>query len=294
MNLVVGATGLVGSEICRRVAAQGKPVRALVRSTSDPAKIEKLKNLGIELASGDLRDRASLDTACRGTKAVLSTASSTVSRQAGDSIQSVDLEGQLSLIDAARSAGVEQFVYVSFRDKPGLEFPLQTAKRQVEQHLKQSGLAYAILQASPFMEIWLSPALGFDAANARARIYGTGHNKISWVSFRDVAHFAAASLDNPRARHAVIGVAGPEPLSPLEVVRIFEEVSGKKFTVEHVPEEALRAQKAAAADPMQDTFAGLMLFYSGGDEVDMRATLAAFPTQLTSVRDYARAVLQVK
>jgi uncharacterized protein YbjT (DUF2867 family) len=37
MNLVVGATGLLGSEICRRLAAAGKPVRALVRATSDPA-----------------------------------------------------------------------------------------------------------------------------------------------------------------------------------------------------------------------------------------------------------------
>ena len=45
MNLVVGATGMVGTEICRLLAAAGKPVRALVRGGSDPGKVEKLKNL---------------------------------------------------------------------------------------------------------------------------------------------------------------------------------------------------------------------------------------------------------
>jgi uncharacterized protein YbjT (DUF2867 family) len=47
MNLVVGATGMLGGEICRRLAARGKPVRALVRATSDPAKVEALQALGI-------------------------------------------------------------------------------------------------------------------------------------------------------------------------------------------------------------------------------------------------------
>ena len=53
-----------------------------------------------------------------------------------------------------------------------VEFPLQSAKRDVEQHLRESGMNYTILQPSFFMEVWLSPALGFDAANATAQIYG--------------------------------------------------------------------------------------------------------------------------
>ena len=57
MNLVVGATGLLGGEICRQLAAKSKSVRALVRSTSDPAKVKALKEYGIELAEGDLKDR---------------------------------------------------------------------------------------------------------------------------------------------------------------------------------------------------------------------------------------------
>ena len=291
MNLVVGATGLVGGEICRQLVAGGKPVRALVRPTSDPEKVEALQDLGAAVFQGDLKDRSSLDAACQGVTTVISTASSTLSRQPGDSIQTVDLEGQLSLVDAAKANGVERFVFISFRSNPDLKYPLDVAKRAVEQHLTASGLTYTILQASYFMEIWLGPALGFDYANASARIYGEGHNGLSWISYKDVAQFAVASLDNPASHNAVIEVGGPQVLSPLEVVKIFEEVGGRPLAVEFVPEEALRAQKADATDPLQESFAALMLTYAKGDPIEMEKTLKTFPLQLASVRDYAEGVL---
>lgn len=291
MNLVVGATGLLGGEICRQLVAGGKPVKALVRPTSDPVKVEALQRLGATLVQGDLKDRSSLDAACQGVTTVISTASSTLSRQPGDSIQTVDLEGQLSLVDAAKAGGVEHFIFISFRSNPGLQYPLDDAKRAVEQHLKTSGLAYTILQAGYFMEVWLGPALGFDYANASARIYGEGHNGLSWISYKDVAQFAVASLDNPAGRNAVIEVGGPQALSPLEVVQIFEEVGGQPLAIERVPEDALRAQKADAADSLQESFAALMITYANGDPIEMEATLQAFPLQLASVRDYAEGVL---
>jgi uncharacterized protein YbjT (DUF2867 family) len=290
VNLVVGATGLLGSKICRLLAAEGKSARALVRPTSDQNKVAQLETLKVEIAGGDLKDPSSLDAACRGVNVVISTASSTLSRQEGDSIQTVDLEGQLNLIDAAKAAHVSRFVLISF-PQVDVGFPLQAAKRRVEEHLKSSALTYTILQPTFFMEVWLSPALGFDTANAKAQIYGSGENKISWISYKDVAKFAVASLDNTEARNAVIELGGPEALSPLEVVRAFEELQGRKFNVQHVPEEALREQRESASDPLQQSFAGLMLYYSRGNIIDMRKTLQKFPVRLTSIRDYVRASL---
>jgi uncharacterized protein YbjT (DUF2867 family) len=288
MNLVVGATGLLGSEICRLLATEGKPAKALVRPTSDSGKVAHLQSLGVEIVRGDLKDRSSLHNACRGVNAIISTASSVHSKQEGDSLQTVDLAGQSNLIDAAKGAGVSRFVLISF-PQTGTEFPLQTAKRAVEEQLKSSGVNYTILQPTCFMEIWLSPALGFDAVNAKAQIYGSGENKISWISYKDVAKFAVASLDNPEARNAVIELGGPQGLSPLEVVGIFEELQGRRFEIQRVPEEVLREQKKNASDPLQQSFAGLMLYYSEGSDIDMRETLRKFPVQLTSVKDYAQA-----
>jgi uncharacterized protein YbjT (DUF2867 family) len=64
MTLVVGATGLVGMEVCRRLAAGERKVRALVRRTSDPNKRAELEALGVELVEGDLKDPALLRQAC--------------------------------------------------------------------------------------------------------------------------------------------------------------------------------------------------------------------------------------
>ena len=286
MNLIVGATGLLGGEICRLLAAQGKPVRALFRQSSDSEKVARLRGLGVEMVLGDLKDRSSLDKACGGVSAVVSTASSTMSRQEGDSIGSVDEQGQLNLIEAAEQAGVKHFVLISFPNVD-VDFPLQSAKRAVEDRLRRGRMRYTILQPTFFTEVWLSAALGFDPANGTAQIYGNGHNKISWISFQDVARFAVAALDRAGAANAVIQLGGPDALSPLEVVRLAEQAVGKTVNVQHVPEEALKAQRDSASDSLQQSFAGLMLYYARGDVIDMTDTLRALPvTRLKSVREY--------
>lgn len=287
--LVAGATGLVGLETCLRLARRGHAVRALVRSTSAPEKTARLREAGVELTAGDLKDPASLRTACDGMDAIVSTASATLSRQDGDSIASVDLVGQLNLVEAAKSAGVPRFVFVSFRRPTGAFYPLAEAKAAVEEAARQ--FDFTVIQASWFMEVWLSPAMGFDYANGTARIFGPGSSPVSWVSFADVAEMCAIAVGNPGASCRVIEFGGPEPISPIEVVRKFETIGGRPFQVEHVPQAALQAQYDAAEDPMQKSFAALMLGYSSGDAIDMDATIQEFGLDLKSVDGYARAVL---
>ena len=290
MILVVGATGLLGTRICERLRAEGQPVRALVRRTSSPDKVNTLKSLGCELAAGDLKEPAQIEAACQGIAAVISSASSTLSRQSGDSIESVDLQGQLTLVDAARNANVRRFVFVSFPDDPAVQYPLTQAKRSVERAI--ADLDFTSIQASFFMEVWLSPALGFDYKQGKARIYGDGSKPISWVSSRDVAEFCVAPILRSVASRSVLEVGGPEALTPLEVVKIFEEESGRRFDTEAVPETELQKQFGSANDSLEKSFAGIMLKYARGGVVNMAELLKSIPTRLTSVREYAREVLQ--
>lgn len=289
MMLVVGATGLLGGEICQQLSAAGHAVRALVRPTANDSRLENLRVLGAELVTGDVKDRASLDAACAGAEVVITTASTTLSRQPDDTIASVDQDGQRQLIEAAKANGVSRFVYISYSGNHVIDCPLTTAKRTVEQVLRDSDLTYTILRPSYFMEVWFSPALGFDAANARARIYGAGRAPISFISFKDVARFVVRSLTNPAARNATIELGGPEALTPLDVVGTFERSTGRTFDLEHLSEEALELQHAAAKDPLERSFAALMLGYARGDVVDMSQTLDAFPLRLTSVQEFADA-----
>jgi uncharacterized protein YbjT (DUF2867 family) len=289
MILVAGSTGLVGSEVCQRLRRRGERVRALVRATSSKEKVEALRSSGVELCVGDLKEPESLAAACQGVDAVISTASSTLTRQPGDSIQSVDAAGQLNLVNAAKNAGVERFLFVSFRRTPGITSPLGDAKSQVENAI--TTLNFTVVQASWFMEVWLSPALGFDYANAAARIYGAGTSPISWVSFRDVAEICALALRNPAASRKKIEFGGPEALSPLEVVACFESIGGRKFQLEHVSEAALLSQFENATDPLQKSFAALMLGCVHGDAMNMAPVIDSFGMKLTSVNDYARTAL---
>ncbi len=292
MILVVGSTGLLGSEICRRLREAGLPVRGLVRSTSGEEKVARLKDLGVETVLGDLRDPSSLARACQGVDTVITTATTTMSMQPGDSIPVTDQQGQLDLVKAAREAGVKRFVMVSIPLSTEA-CPLTTAKRTVEQAIMTSGMEFTILRSSIFMEVWLSPAVGFDYPNAKANIFGDGHARNRYISLGDVAQYAVESLSNSAAKNAVFDLGQPQLFSLLEVVRVFEQVSGKSFDLAFIPAEALAAQSAAAADPLQKSFATLMHSTATGNLCgDPCEAERVFALPLVSVEDYARKVFE--
>ena len=290
MVIVAGATGVLGSEIARRLLERGEKVRALVRTSSDPEKIQSLEKAGAEIVRGDLRDPASLLAACRGVTAVISTVTMITTGKEGDSFESTDSAGTRNLIDAAKAGGAKRFVFVSF-DRSGMpDAPLMTAKGEAEDHLKKSGMTYTILQPSFFMESWLGPMLFADTAAGTAKVYGKGTAKIRYVSVGDVAELAAQSVANPAARNATILFGGPDGISQQDAVRIFDEAFGKSFTVTEIPEEALEAQWAGTEDPMQKTFAALMLTLARGKNAGAEPPLHDFPMKMTSVREFARSL----
>jgi uncharacterized protein YbjT (DUF2867 family) len=287
--LVAGATGFLGNEICRLLREKKLSVKAMVRTTVDPAKIEQLNKMGVQVVQGDLRDKETLNKALLGVTTVVSTVSSMPFSYKPDDndIQSVDENGLINLIDASKTSGVDHFIYTSFSKNMNLDFPLNNAKRKVERHLQDSGLSYTILRPGFFMELWLSPAVGFDVVNGKVNICGTGLNPIAYISYKDVAKFAVESLSNPATENAILELGGPGNISQLDAVKIFEEVHKKKIEVQHIPEEALQAQFNGTEDPMQKSFSGLMLCAASGDRIDMNEILGVFPIELTSIKSFA-------
>ena len=288
MILVAGATGVLGSEIVKRLTARGDQVRALTRVTSAPEKVERLKRLGAEVVQGDLREPRSLVAACAGVNAVISTVTTILTSQPGDSFEATDGEGNKSLVDAARKAGVQKFVFVSFDTTKSPDNPLTRAKIAAEEHLKASGIDYTILHPTFFCESWLGPMLFADTEACTAKVYGRGTQKFRYVTVGDVAEFAVQSLTNPAARNAVIPVGGPDEISQREAVILFEQAFRKKFNVIEVPETTLEAQWSAAENPFDKTFAGLMLGMARGFDSGAKPPFAEFPMQMTSVRDYIK------
>jgi hypothetical protein len=81
---------------------------------------------------------------------------------------------------------------------------LTKAKRSVERAI--ADLNFTSIQASWFMEVWLSPALGFDYVHGKVRLYGSGSKPISWVSYRDAAFSSSAQecRSGPYLNHKIL------------------------------------------------------------------------------------------
>lgn len=286
MNLVVGATGFLGREICRRLEERGEPVRALVRPGS-PRRRE-VTGGRIEIVHGDLKQPSTLVAACRGARTVISTATCTTFRRGGDTLETVDRDGQIALVDAARESGVERFVYVSV--DPGLpdSIPFVCYKRQVERAIRESGMTWTILKPGPFMEIHLGSTLGWSVEKGTARIVGSGDVPASYISLHDVAAFVLRAIHEPRFRNRDLPLAGPAPVSPNEALAIFEELTGRRFRVQRMPILMLHVLSVVMRpfNPVLSSLMGLGAAAAGVPAIDMRQVLEEFPTELVSVRDY--------
>lgn len=288
-RLVVGATGFVGQQIALALQQRGGHVRALVRGGGSNPKAGDLVSAGVEVAAGDLTRPETLVAACRDVDTVVCTAT-TMPTGADDGLRRVDHDGVLALIDAAERAGVKKFVYTSYTGNIRVDCPLHTAKRSCEARLLDSRMAAVILRPSYFMEMWLGPHLGFDPQHGTARIYGDGHAQVSYISAVNVAEIAVATALRATDQDLILEMGGPEAISQLDAVRTFEQAFGTTCRLEFVPVAALEEQHRSS-DPLQKTFAALMLGYAHGDLIPGAAAVAnEYGVALRSVSDYANSL----
>jgi NADH dehydrogenase len=219
--------------ITRRLLEQGQPVRIVVRPHSQ---YQPLVEADAQPVFGDLKDPASLQEACRSVDIVVTTANSAM-RGGEDNVETVDRKGNRDLIDAAKAAGVKQFVFVSVMAIPE-EFkriPFMAAKAQTEEYLRASGIPYTIIAPNAWYEVWAAMVVGGPIAQGQpVTLVGEGRRKHAFVSVQDVAAFAVAAVGNPAAVNRRIEIGGPEALSWRDVVATYERVLGRPIPVNSV------------------------------------------------------------
>lgn len=285
--LVAGGTGTLGSAIVRRLLQRNATVRVMTRR---PEAAAALRTQGADAVQADLTDPPSLAAACRGATHVMTTANAFVGTGSA-SVAAVDEAGNRHLIDAARVAGVRQFVFTSALIPPAfLAIDYFAAKRHTEEYLRRSGVPFTILRPTAFMETWAS-MLGEPALRqGKVRIFGPGTLPINFVAVDDVAAVAALTLDRPDALNAVVEIGGPENLTQLQVVDIFERLAGRPVRRSHMPvwmmrllPPLLRPFKPVVARMIQ---AGAVTA-TVPQPYDASAMLARFPIAQTRLADWA-------
>jgi NADH dehydrogenase len=266
--------------IAHRLLARGDSVRVLVRPGSA---IESLTSAGAQEAKGDLKDPPSLEQACAGVDAVITTANST-RRMPPDTVEAVDLKGNHDLIDSAKAAGVQQFVFISaFGARFDHPAPFLQAKALTEQHLMDSGLDYTILAPEAFMEVWVAMVVGGPAiAGQPVTLVGGGTRPHSFVSVEDVAQYAVAAVGNSAAIGQTLTIGGPESLSWKDVVRIYERVLGRSIPIRTV---AMDEPIPGLPEGIVDLLRGLETYES---KFDMGPPSRTFGVQSTPLEEFAR------
>ena len=244
MILIVGATGILGGMITQRLLAEGNDVRILLRhnSPSDQLALQRMAtsarsliDAGAKPVYGDLKQRASLEAACDDVETVITTANSAM-RGGEDNVDTVDRQGNRNLIEAARAAGVKQFVFISFLGADlNSPVPLFQAKAETEAMLAKSGMPYTVLAPNFFIESWVGMVVGIPLqARQPVTLVGQGQRLHSLISVGDVAAFAVAAVGHPAAINQRLALGGPAPLTWRGIVDTFSQVLGQELPVQFV------------------------------------------------------------
>ncbi|GAB4374784.1 MAG: SDR family oxidoreductase [Elainellaceae cyanobacterium] len=280
MFLVTGATGDLGHRIVRHLRSQEVPVRAFVQLTSHYGELEQR---GAEIFIGDLREERDIQKACQGVQYVVSAHGSNASTPGG--VQALDYRANINLIDAAKAAGAEHFVFTSVlgADRGYEDAPVFKAKWAIEQYLRSVELNYTILRPSGFASNLLPLAEQFRQTGIYLLI-GDPKTRTSIVSTDDLARIAAASPTTEGAINQVFSVGGPEILERADIPKIFARVCKREPIVINPPLFALDGVRTALGLINSDarkalgTFRTLLAneFFCTPNEVDRLETVFGF------------------
>lgn len=289
MILVIGASGYLGNATAVQLLASGESVRAMTRH---PDKVRTLREMGAEVVAGDLRDEAALRRACSGVDRVFAAAHTLMGR-GRESSKYVDDLGHKSLIDVARASGVEHFVYTSAYGASAQNPVLFVRiKADVEQYLKHSGLSHTILRPTAFMEWHVHTFIGKPLLETgKVTLLGPGTNPINMVSAVDVARFAVIGLTDPQAAGQCIEIGGFDNVSRMEVVRLYEKLSGRKAQVRRMPLSMLRVMSPLLRPfhaGLSQVFAFSVWTETADFTFDPTETLQHYPVTLTRLEAWVR------
>ena len=241
--LVTGGTGFIGPHVVHALRAKEMPVRALVR---DPARATRLAAWGVELASGDVTDPASLRAASEGVDAVVHLVAIIRGRPA--EFERVMSAGTRNLVAAAQEAGVRRFVLASAlgldeRSKDAV--PYFAAKWEMERAVRESGLEHVIFRPSFVFgrDGGVLPTFVRLARYAPVTpIVGPGRQRLQPIWVEDLAEYYARALTEPAAASRTFEVGGPEAGSWNEFWERLKRVLGVRRPSLHVPFGAMRLQ----------------------------------------------------
>lgn len=235
MILLTGATGFVGSHMAKALAENNHKVRALARKT---ANTQKLQELGLEIAYGDVTEPASLKGALKDVDTVIHLVA-IIEEKRGATFEKINRRGTENIVEAAKQAGVKRIIHMgALGTGPFEKYPYSYTKWQGQQAVEKSGLDYTVLRPS----IIFGEGDGFVTVLAKlirrspvVPIIGSGQTRFQPIWIGDVVRCVLEILKDGRFSKKVIDVGGARILSYEEIVDEIMKALGLKRAKLHIP-----------------------------------------------------------
>jgi len=226
--LVTTPSGKVGQELVAILKSKGATLRLGAHS------VEKARAAfpGLEVVRLDHTDPATHAAAVAGVDAVYLASP-------GD----FPSAPEKALVDAARKAGVKKVVKLAAMGIEHSDNPL----RQVEEHVRASGLAFTFLHPTWFMQNFSTSMAGGIKAGTLAE--PAADKKTAFIDARDIAAVAAKALLEPGHEGKTYTLTGAELLSRAEVAQALSKELGRPVAYLPVTDEQFRAAVKAYLTP---------------------------------------------
>jgi divinyl chlorophyllide a 8-vinyl-reductase len=212
--LVAGASGTIGRAVVRRLVEDGHRVTAMVRAGRTGATLRE--HDGARLAQARLDDAGALDAIMEAARPEVVVSCLASRSGAPRDAEAVDFAGNCALLDAARRAGVRQFILVSAICVQHPQLAFQHAKLAFEAELAACGIGYTIVRPTAFFKS-LSGQVGRVKAGKPFLIFGDGElTRCKPISDDDLARFIVSIIGNPEALGQILPIGGPGPAISLK------------------------------------------------------------------------------
>jgi len=288
--LVVGATGTLGRQVVRRALDEGYQVRCLVRS---PKKAAFLQEWGAELVKANLCNPETLPKALEGVTDLIDAA--TTRPTDALSIQQVDWQGKVALIQAACAAGIDRYIFFSMLNADRYpHVPLMQIKTCTEKFLAESGLNYTVIQLSGFLQ-GLIGQYAIPILEGQT-VWVTGEaTPIAYMDTQDIARLAVQCLKVPETNRQTFPAVGNRAWGGYEIIRLCERLSDQEAKISRMPIETLRLVRGIARFfqwgwNLADRLAFTEVLVTGdpltADMAPVYATLGLDPKETTTLEAY--------
>jgi uncharacterized protein YbjT (DUF2867 family) len=221
--LVIGATGMLGEPVARRLQADSYRVRVLARS---PDKARARFGDPFEVVGGDVQDLTSLGRALDGCQGVHINL---------PGFPPLEVDGTANVARCAARAGVARLTYLSgasvaTRRPENAWFPLTRAKLDAEAAIRAAGVPYTIFQPTWFME-----SLRRFVRGNWAGVIGRMPLPYHWVAASDYARIVSRAYDTAAAANKEFPVFGPEAYTMREALTRYCAIAYPNVRVRAIP-----------------------------------------------------------